>query len=496
MAGYEFGQLQYNSQIQVQKLSQAQIQTLNLLALSHDDLYSEIMKAVDENPALQIVGSIKSKTETQYLKSRQSGDVYLSKRYGDSEKSERHQAMIEAEADNRQTLREHLLFQLDVMKLSEAEKKLGRKLIDNLDERGFHILSPVSLCDAAAGETKEMLDKMIDVIQRLDPVGTCCVGTNESLLVQAKISEKASVLAVFFLSGNLEMLNPPVSARIQKKLLAYKAGQKKLSFANESQAASIKSSELSEDDCSLEKIEDALTFIRSLNPLPANGFGISSTRYVQPDVYISKKTGHYEKDDYENGIVVCDENNFYSVELANEKLPKVRVSKKFLELASENKNGDIANAIGKANAFVESLEYRTAAILRVSCQLVRAQKAFFEKGTGNLVPLTRREIAEMLDVHESTVSRMADSKYIQCAWGLFPMKYFFTSGVASGDGDSVSRESVLAAMKKILELQPAGAKPLSDQKMADALSEQGIKIARRTVAKYRSLLDVASSYDR
>lgn len=503
MPGFGFGQIQTTSQVQTQRLSQKQIQSLNLLSLGSQDLRAEILKAVEENPALEIVSG--EKISTQKIAKKNIDDTRLGKSsQSGEEKAERFQQMLEAEPDTRETLREHLMFQLDMLRITETEYTLGKKLIDNLDERGFYMLAPISLCDETAGETEILLKKMIDVIQSFDPIGICCASVEESLLLQARATGKITPLVTFLLDSHLKMLDPPIPSRVQKKLLAYKADVSKLSFANLPDGNTHDNFfAMSEDDFSLEKISDAISLIRNLNPYPAQQFGSDSTHYVQPDVYITKESGHYEKDNIEEGIVVCDENNFYKVRLANGNIPTVRVARDFVDVATANnvkktKQLEVTQAIEKANSFIVSLSYRTTAIMRICCELVKVQMNFFEKGEGNLVPLTRREIATRLEVHESTVSRMADSKYIQCAWGMFPIKYFFTSGVANASDESTetSREAVIVAIKNILDAHAHDAKPLSDQKLADALLEQGIKIARRTVAKYRSSISIGSSYQR
>lgn len=556
MASYSFEQQQYTSQLQLQRLSQAQIQTLNLLAMSSQDLRTEIYKTVAENPALEIVDDTVAGERQLAKKNRaltsDTTRIATSTQSGE-EKSIAFQQMLEAKADERETLREHLLFQLEVMKLSPVEHEIGVRLIDNLDERGMHILAPVSLVSDLPLADEKMLAKMIATIQHFDPIGTCCVSIEESLFVQAKIIGNAPRLALFLLGGHLEMLDPPNIQRVQKKLMAFEKEQSKLVLANNSQSHQKDAAHyaLFAEDITPEKIDEALAFIRSLNPRPTEQFGTSRIHYVSPDVYITKEIGHVEKDDVEKGIIKFDDSSYYKIRLANGAVPVIRIAPDFAAAAQSSASKDVSAserasteaarskktssevtvAVEKAKAFIESISYRISTIRLVCCELVRVQHDFFEKGTGHLVPLTRREIAERICLHESTVSRMADSKYIQCAWGLFAVKYFFTSGVsrvskkmtvedasvnvaltasvspqsdesivtnksASDKNDVVSREAVLVAIKKILASQQAGEKKLSDQKLADALAEQGIKIARRTVAKYRALLDVGSSYDR
>jgi RNA polymerase sigma-54 factor len=260
-----------------------------------------------------------------------------------------------------------------------------------------------------------------------------------------------------------------------------------------------------------EEVEQALSFIRTLNPHPAQGFGSIPAQYIQPDVFITKVSGHFDKDDFDNGVVACGTHCYYQVTLAHDIIPEVHIAPEFSKMSvAKDKKGFVNDAIRRANFFIENLLYRNSTIIRVCCEIVRIQMSFFEKGPGCLVPLNQRQLAERIGVHESTISRMAGSKYIQCEWGMFSVKYFITNAVPVLVTDTpglfgnlpdssnavVSKETVLIAIRKIIEMHPADSKPLSDQKLAAELEKRGIRIARRTVAKYRGELALGSSYNR
>jgi RNA polymerase sigma-54 factor len=506
MLGYGLEQIQRTSQVQVQRMSQTQIQAMNMLAMGSQDLRTEIYKEIENNPAIEIVCD-PLLTGAENIHHRPVGPVDYTRLSNSSasgeEKAEHFQQMLENEPDNRETLQDHLLFQLNVMHLLPEERLLGENLIHNLDEKGFHILAPVSLLDKEHGQNQKMLERSIDLVQHMDPIGTCCTNTEESLLVQARITGKAPLLALFLLGGHLDMLDPPVVQKIQKKLILFRNSQKQLAFDQPSMLDSLA--------LTAEEVEQALSFIRTLDPHPAQGFGSSPAQYIQPDVFIAKVPGHLDKDDFDNGVVSCGTHCYYQITLAHDIIPEVRIDPEFSKTSVvKDRKGFVNDAVRRANFFIENLLYRNSTIIRVCCEIVRIQMSFFEKGPGCLVPLNQRQLAERIGVHESTISRMAGSKYIQCEWGIFSVKYFFTnavpalvtvlnrSGLSGNLPDSsnavVSKEAVLIAIRKIIEMHSA--KQLSDQKLAAELEKQGIKIARRTVAKYRGELALGSSYSR
>ncbi|MCK9171281.1 MAG: RNA polymerase factor sigma-54 [Treponema sp.] len=484
MPDFSYGQVQRVSQVQKQILSQKQIQALNLLAMNSQDLSAEIYKAVDANPALEVVNDSSVPDVPARVSSSLPGD---NTRIGSVtasgiEKAEKYQEAYENAADTRETLQDHLLFQLNVMKLSSAEKALGEALIRNLDENGWHILAPVSLLDKSRSEqNQKMLGKVVDIVQRLDPEGTCCNNMEESLLVQAEIRGDAPPLALFILDGHIDVLysndSTPDIDRICRKLKKLKDERSKLMFAA---ASGQDESDITSDD-----VKRAIAFISRLNPHPAQGFGRSASQYVHPDVLITKVDGEMRSfDPLKEMLVPCGENSYYQIALANDFLPEVRIAR---GLEGAGYKG-LKKNITAARQFLENLAYRKSIIIRACGIIVRIQEKFFSlSGKGYLEPLTQRSLAEELGVHESTVSRMANEKYIQSPWGqLFPVKYFFTN----------TQDKVKFAIKQILENQAAGVKPLSDRAVAELLEKQGVHAARRTVAKYRSALNIETSYFR
>lgn len=491
-------------QSQIQTLSQKQIQSLEILSYGAGDLREAVYRAVEDNPALVITKDpFSGGVDTGALKgasSRKFSDgtrTVSAKRISmDAERASDHfSAALDAHADERESLQEHLLSQFRVIPLSPSELKLGEKLIYNLDSRGFHILSPVSLLDLNdKNQTSFCLEKVMNIIRELDPVGTCTSSTEESLLVQAKIKGGASGFTLFLLDGHLDFLDPPKADKVLLKFKNYKKEHEKM-FAISSVVASYLELEPDEED-----VLDSLSYIRKLDPFPARNYGTEVTKYVSADVVVEPVTDAPDSDEKENGIVVT-ENKAYLVRSARSMLPEISLNPDFLSLEkSEAKNSlsqeeqkVVSQGLKRARDFIDSLKFRQDTVFRAVCEIVRKQSEFFEKGPGHLVPLRQQDIAQILGVHESTISRMANSKYVQCQWGLFEVKYFFS---ATSLGDS-SRDKVLRMIKEILSSQEPGDKKISDQKLTDMLNEKGVQVARRTVAKYRKeLLNIDSSFNR
>ena len=486
------GQSQNQKQQQKQKMSMQQIQAVNFLAMGTQDLRDEIYKFAAENPALEIVSDAISVSETRGSR-KFDKESYSTSSYGGSEKADAFQNILENTEERRETLQQHLMHQLNSMNVSGDEYELSQKLIYNLDKNGCYgsMLNPETLLDVTRpAQTKKMLARCIERIQRMDPVGVCCKNPEESLYVQAKIEGNASVLTLFILDGRLELLNPPEPSSILKKVSAYKKEWHKKAFAT---ALSIDSITLTE-----EVAAESLDYILHLNPRPAQDYVSDVTsEFEKPDIVLSveKKAGRGVSDDFSRGIVACDEKSYFQLRYASGSLPEIRISEDFFDKTS----------VEQARMFVKNLEFRESTVVLQGCAIVKAQKDFFIKGPGNLKPLTRNHIAQTLGIHPSTVSRMANkknSKFLDTEWGLYPVSYFFTSGVKSDsekEGE-ISSERIKTEINYILE-NPVefgfedGLK-ISDNKLSILLNERGIKIARRTVTKYRNQLGLRNSYKR
>lgn len=532
MQDFSLQQTQNASQIQVQKMSQKQIQAIKLISMNNTELRDEIYKFAEENPAFEITDDsfsegIKKVSPSQ--KNQRLSSVHLGRATASgNEMSDNFQKMLESSPDSRETLKEHLLSQARMSHLSTEEETLCEKLINNLDENGWHFLEPRTLLDKNdKTQTEEFLNHCISIVQHFDPIGTCCKNIEESLEVQAKILQNKNPLASFILHGHLDLISPPETEKAIRKMQAFSKSQSKMAF--------LKPEEILDKNLITEKnVESAIAFIKTLNPRPAQGFDSGSqVQFVAPDCLVEKVPGKIEKDDFEKGLIKGfddeksendekkkeieqqeseqqERSDFY-FRVVNEKnfIPNYRIAPSF------NEDNDFDGLKKSAQGFIDSLDFRNRSVLKTFCILVSLQKEFFAFGPEKLKPLTQKTLANLAGVHESSISRFADSKYLRCEWGTFPVKYFFTSGIKkspskinktesekSVDGKTVSEsektevssETVKLEIKKILEEHKDEKKKLSDQKLADLLNEKGFKIARRTVAKYRSQLNIESSY--
>lgn len=505
-----FSQTQRISQKQLQKLGQMQIQALKYLSMNSLDLRKEIYDEVEKNPALEITDD--SMEEWDYSSSAPSDELneYTKLKTVSAtsqDKANAFQEILENNPDNTETLSDHLMFQFNMLELSENRHRLGEKLIYNLDKNGFHILAPVSFLNFET-DTEEDLKSVLSIIQNLEPCGCCCQNIEESLLIQARNNSGASQISLFILDGHLDFLDPPVSSKVLKKVKDFAKAECEKAF-NTVDYSFI-------DEIDEEDIQDAISFIQTLNPHPAGEYSASDNSFVIPDVRVEKTS--------DGSFAVVSERGI---------IPEVKLSPEYTEMMnmngiSEQQKSNLEKPLQEAKAFIDSLIYREDSVFNAALAIVQAQKEFFEKGPGHLNTLRQKDVAELLGVHETTVSRMVNSKYLQCEWGLFPFKYFFVGGIVQSASEvsenrteisektqgsseidnedqsvneknstaEISKDKIIFEIKQILDSQPPEAKKLSDQKLSDMLSERGIKVARRTIAKYRSQIGVKSSYDR
>jgi len=484
-------QSQQQVQKQIQKLSQVQIQALKYLAMNSRDLREEIYKAAAENPALQIVSDPNRFSSNEKYSSSTSSSGTLA--------SDANQRALEAQENRGETLQQHLMEQLNLTKVSQDEYELSQKLIYNLDANGCYgsMLAPQTLLDKSRpAQNEKMLARCIDRIQKMDPVGTCCRTLEESLFVQAKIYGDCPPLALFILDGHLELLSPPQPDKVLKNVTAYLKEWHSKKFAPEIPLDNI--------ELNLEATSSAIEYILKLNPRPAAEYisDTSKSDFFRPDIILSveKKPGVVSTDDFENGIVASEEDTLpgqqgyhFEIHYANGDLPQLKISPDF---------SFDTEAVKKATELINFLKFRQSSIILQGCAIVSAQKAFFAHGPGNLLPLTRRQIAKQIGVHESTVSRTTgrrSNRSIQTEWGLFPASYFFPSGISTSKANTsgspvVSSETIRLQIQKIIEQNRSQGLSISDSKLTEELNRQGINISRRTVNKYRNQLGIDNSY--
>ncbi len=351
------------------------------------------------------------------------------------------------------TMLEDLLGQLRLLPLTPRQYGVAAYLVGNLDHNGYLQGELEELAPALGAKVRE-LEEALKVIQRLEPTGVGCRNLQECLLLQLK-----------------KMENPPeLALQIVKNYLPAAADERYSYIA-------------SCLDCEEEAVSEAIEFIRTLNPKPGSVFGEGEeTRYIVPDVIVQKVEDHY--------VVMNNELN----------IPQLTISPyyhKMLKsgLADEELSAFIKNKVEKAYWLIRSIEQRRITLHKVSQQIVDIQKPFLDYGIKELKPLTLKEVALKVGVHESTVSRAAANKYIQTPRGLFPLKFFFSSGLSGTRGSDHSSPSIKSHISELVEAEDQQ-KPLSDKRLAELLQERGIKISRRTIAKYREEMSIPPSFKR
>ncbi len=502
---------------QTMKLGMQQQLSLKLLSLPVAELREEIYTAISRNPALEIADDPFQdgieRTQKNAVSRLSDYERYSSTSASGEKASDDFLNALESNADKRTSLSDHLFHQINAMNLSDSERELCTLLIQNLNGEGHHILAPVSLLDKMNPRPNEsFLEHCISIVQKLDPVGVCVTNTIHSLLVQAKDKKNAPDSALFILNGHFDFLDPPIPSKIAKKANRFFAEQKKLEFDSEKKEILP---DFTEKDAQI-----ALDFIRTLDPHPAREFGFSGENFALPDVFVEEVAEKTEDDSpkilADNSVLISTEKGSFKISLAKGNLPILKISEDFLNFKkSANTEQEKAEekfakeSVISARTFIDGVEFRESTLLKATAQIVLAQSAFFRQGARFLVPLRQKDVAAAIGVHESTISRMANGKFLSCAWGVFPLSHFFTNAVneetvrrahfdslVGENAPPASKEGVKAEIEKILLEHKNDKKPLSDQKISDILNERGIKIARRTVAKYRSELNVASSFSR
>jgi RNA polymerase sigma-54 factor len=426
-------------------------QFIKLMEMPLLELRAKISQELESNPALELESDpMEISIDDEQINEE---DAYFENtsdpgfiRKGGDEASDQQQKFIEGVLTRSETLQEHLLWQIKLEPISPDLRRVCEILIQNLDSNGFHI-TPV---DALLQDEKPSLVKAaMEVVQTLEPIGTCVQDYRESLRVQLALLADAPANAVQALDY-LELFNKGKFSEVAKKLR-----------------------------CSVKDAEAAFNCIKTLDPFPGQRFSIAETHFITPDAQVVRKDGEFH------------------IVLNNEEIPVLGVNPFFAKISkeeSDKKTKSFAKmSVREARWFIQSIHQRNQTLLRVTRSIVERQRKFFEKGPGNLVPLTQQTVAAELEMHESTVSRIANGKYLQTEWGLFGVKYFFTNAVNKNAPRQYSKESVKVMIREMIAKEERG---LSDQEITDALEKQGVVLARRTVAKYRNELDVGSSYTR
>src|SRR6266702_2438501 len=352
-----------------------------------------------------------------------------------------------------ETLQQNLVSQLNQTVLNADDRKTAELIIGNIDDNGFLQSTPEEMA-LSSGVPKEDFEKMLALVQGFYPPGVAARDLRECLLIQLQRSGKESSLEYRIVSEHMEDLGRRRFPEIARRM-----------------------------GISVEEVQRAANNIARLNPRPGQVFAAAPQNYVLPDVVVEKVEGDYQ------------------IILNNEQIPHLRISNLYKDIiasgntqSSEVKNY-VRDKIRSGKFLIRSIHQRQETIFNIVQQIVSRQRDFLDHGASHLKPMTMAEVADAVGVHETTVSRAVSGKYMATPQGVFEMKYFFTGGYQTATGESLSNVSVKQAILDLVKRED-GNEPLSDSEIVEILSERGIPIARRTVAKYRTELNILPSHMR
>jgi RNA polymerase sigma-54 factor len=361
-----------------------------------------------------------------------------------------------------ESLQDYLMWQLNLTPMSDPDRLIGLAIIDAIDPNGMLTVSidaiHASLIRSLDIESNEVL-AVLHRIQQFDPIGVGYRDLSECLLVQLNHYEGENVTPA--------IKHARIIAKAHLQLLG-----------NRDYAQLMRLTKLKEPE-----LRDAIRIIESLNPRPGADIAPVSTTYIVPDVIVSK--------DAETGR--------WRVELNPETAPRIRINSDYAALVrradTSSDNNYLRDNLQEARWFLKSLQSRNETLMKVSTKIVEHQKGFFEYGDEAMKPLVLHDIAEAVGMHESTISRVTTQKYMFTPKGIFELKYFFSSHVSTAGGGECSSTAIRALIKKLIAKE-SPRKPLSDSKITKMLEDQGINVARRTIAKYRESLSIPPSNER
>ncbi len=450
-------------------------QSIRLLQLSTLELEQELEKYLQENPLLEregddyaspplspgqdsgtagdaesqqgepeVVTSPSSSEDESWLGDSESDGTTYASSSGSFDDEDNDYQDVQAATTS---LREHLSWQLGLMSLPARDRTLVQCLIDALDDDGYLTQSLEELAESLPPEQEiepEELQIALRHLQHLDPTGVGARSAQECLALQLEVlpADSTQILALRIVRHHLDLL----AGRDFLKL-------KRLA------------------ECDDEQLRDAQLLIRSLNPRPGAKYAALDARYITPDVVVRKIRGQWV------------------VNVNSDAYPRLRINSLYAQILSRQRGSGLAGQLQEARWLIKNVQQRFDTILRVAQSIVDRQRQFFDHGEVAMRPLVLREIADILGLHESTVSRVTTQKYMATPRGIFELKYFFGSHVATEAGGACSATAIRALIKQLVSAEDTK-KPLSDSQISEVLGQQGIVVARRTIAKYRESLNI------
>ena len=467
-------------------------QAIRLLQLSTLELHTEIQDALDSNMMLELEEEAQNQGQAQgngneirseglngddesYFGSTDTGttdipeelpidsnweDIYDgSTVYSGTQEPYEH-SNPDLYSSHNQSLAEHLLWQLNLTPTTETDRAIATAVIDALDDDGYLKSTPEDLCEVLNRGLEEPVEldevkAMLRLVQSMEPAGVAARDLQECLYLQlCQLPTETSWLkqAKELVEKHFALLAAHDYNQLMRRI------------------------QLDRD-----QLTEVIALVQNLNPRPANAISDLDIQYIIPDVYVRKV------------------NNTWRIDLNTESLPQLRINNTYAGMIKRADNSDENNSmkshLQEARWFIKSLQSRSETLLRVATVIVEKQRAFLDYGEEAMKPMVLHDIAEELGMHESTISRVTTRKYMHTPRGIFELKYFFSSHVGTDHGGVCSSTAIRALIKKLIEAEKPQ-KPLSDSKIADLLADQGIRVARRTVAKYREGMMIAPSNER
>lgn len=437
-------------------------QAIRLLQLPVLDLSAEIQEALEENVMLEMEDlpdapetSAETTAEIETIRAEDNWQSSSMERIQDGGWNGEGRPVAEFADQGGQTLREHLLWQLELEHFSPREAVIGEALIDAINDDGYLTTDLDELKDSfdtEAGFTDSEIILTLEKVQTLDPVGIGARSLSECIVLQLQQLDPHTAglqLAIRLANDHLDLIASQEYGELRRTL---------------------RTSET--------ELDNALVLVRSCNPKPGLAVSPTPADYVIPDVFVRKIDGRWH------------------VEVSASGIPSLSVNQQYAQiLRGSGDHAVLRSQLQEARWLVRSLEIRNETIFKVATCIVARQQEFLEHGDESMKPLVLRDVAESIGMHESTISRVTTNKYMHTPRGVFEFKHFFSSHLSSINGNDQSSTSVRAKIRKLIGAENP-AKPLSDSKIANMLSEQGINVARRTVAKYREAMKITSSSER
>ena len=437
-------------------------QAIRLLQLPVLDLNAQIQEALEENIMLEMEDlpdvpktDANTTAEVETIKADEAWQTRAAERVQDGGWNGEGRPISEFADESGQSLRDHLLWQVELEQFSTREALIAETIIDSINDEGYldtPLEEILEILDESPAVTEREVEKTLTKIQRLDPIGVGARSLSESIVLQLSQLEWETPglqLAIEIAGEHLDLVATRDYGELRRGLRA------------------------SEDD-----LHDALALIRGCNPRPGNAVSPPAAEYVIPDVFVRKV------------------DNKWQVEISPTGVPRLSVNQQYANLLrGSGEHAVLRSQLQEARWLIRSLEIRNETLLKVATSIVTRQTEFLEHGDEAMKPLVLRDVAEEIGMHESTISRVTTNKYMHTPRGVFEFKYFFSSHLASDSGEDQSSTSVRAKIRKLISGEDP-AKPLSDSKITNLLKEEGISVARRTVAKYREAMKIPSSSER